>query len=656
MNFCPSCGAPVKDGAKFCEQCGAPLAAAPQESRQRITVHPDIANDTIVWEGKEYTAQEWADRFGGMSADVDADDGGHATEGASVNEPAPASCDDCDPVAAQLEATRAAIAAHEAMCMFPRRQTAAAHETNMSEQPTSEDALVSIQRVFGRPSIEIAPYASPLTDKERAGGNTPAKNMPEHAKRQLKSEVSQINTKVTARAARIRKRVEAAEDESSSTARLTGYTIDDMEHDSTYYSDTVSFKDLAVVKRYRRRIERNLQNSTALVEQVTTWLDTNVPLFLADAEILATRMWETFDQSALDRAHSALREAEEARERAAQEYRTLKAACDEELRTGTREHLQHVEPDYSKPVSESLKRYASLCLGLVVLTLALSLVCWLFLHVAVIIMALPIVRMVGIVGALGFFIASVVVKKGPEQKRAAALVAKNEEIDARNRAIDTEAAALRQKQESRLAPVRNARDAAQQRAGEAQKAVRRAEQAVDSQARMRFTTFMDSFRRVLDALDSTIDPAFASLTQLPSREELRKLIDDEWMNELKKHDTARYTMLYSERKQDEQTRSQLNMERDNRAKNAQVIAEQKKQTKAAQDTHREAKRNADAAEKMQRDNSKFLEQRGEREERVARAQEKEALAGVAAKYAEADAHRAAESKDRAIEKSVNRRY
>ena len=92
---------------------------------------------------------------------------------------------------------------------------------------------------------------------------------------------------------------------------------------------------------------------------------------------------------------------------------------------------------------------------------------------------------------------------------------------------------------------------------------------------------MDSFRRVLDALDSTIDPAFASLTQLPSREELRKLIDDEWMNELKKHDTARYTMLYSERKQDEQTRSQLNMERDNRAKNAQVIAEQKKQTSSS---------------------------------------------------------------------------
>ena len=112
MNHCTSCGAPLKPGAKFCEQCGAAAAEAKPAAGHRVTVDPDIANDIIVWEGKEYTAQEWADRFGGKST-------GAAAAESSETERDAAHASRTSPAALAQHSCR-----HQALHLIPHRRGA----------------------------------------------------------------------------------------------------------------------------------------------------------------------------------------------------------------------------------------------------------------------------------------------------------------------------------------------------------------------------------------------------------------------------------------------------------------------------------------------------------------------------------------------------
>ena len=181
MSLCTSCGAPLKPGAKFCEQCGAAATEAKPAGEHRVTVDPDIANDIIVWEGKEYTAQEWADRFGGKST------------GAAVAE------------SSETE-----------------RDAARASRTS----PATVEARAAARSLSPSTPADIEPYTSSLTDEERAAGNTPSKTMSEHARKKLQNEISNLNNLVRSRSKLVRSHMAKVKLEDETAAKNVQSRID----------------------------------------------------------------------------------------------------------------------------------------------------------------------------------------------------------------------------------------------------------------------------------------------------------------------------------------------------------------------------------------------------------------------------------------------
>ena len=560
MSFCTSCGAPLKPGAKFCEQCGAAAAEAKPAGGHRVTVDPDIANDIIVWEGKEYTAQEWADRFGGKST------------GAAVAESSET-----------------------------KRDAARASRTS----PAAVEARAAARSLSPSTPADIEPYTSSLTDEERAAGNTPSKTMSEHARKKLQNEISNLNNLVRSRSKLVRSHMAKVKLEDETAAKNVQSRIDAMEHDSTYFSETVAFNDLTRVNAYRSFAEKHLATDAETSATVFAWLNENEQPFLDDAEILATRMWETFDEAALDRANDEYRDALAARDQAAQELRKLKADCDAEIDRLSRER---VALDYSRPISDSIKHYALLCLALVVLTLALSLINYLILHAAFLVTALPIVRIIGLVGAIGFFVAGIFLQRGPERKRAAEAATKNE-------ACERAVADKKKEFGSLIEQAERKHKAAQERADAAALEIKRAEKTVDPTMQERFSTLTYGFVNKLDALDKSIDVVYANLNESCPLENFEQSIDAEWMDELKKREPDRYMMLHSEQAHNEQTKAvkeASEAQREEAAKQTRLQEEQtrlqEEQTRIAQADLEENRRRR--AEASQLDRQRALDARG----------------------------------------------
>lgn len=599
MNHCTSCGAPLKPWAKFCEQCGAAAAEAKPAGGHRVTVDPDIANDIIVWKGKEYTAQEWADRFGGKST------GAAAAESSETERDA-------------AHASRTSPAANAA-------KTTVARAAARSLSPSTP--------------ADIEPYTSSLTDEERAAGNTPSKTMSEHARKKLQNEISNLNNLVRSHSKLVRSHMAKVKLEDETAAKNVQSRIDAMEHDSTYFSETVAFNDLTRVNAYRSFAEKHLATDAETSATVYTWLNENEQPFLDDAEVLATRMWETFDEAALDRANDEHRDAIAARDQAAQELRKLKADCDAEIDRISRER---VEPDYSRPISSSIKHYALLCLGLVVLTLALSLINYLILHAAFLVTALPIVRIIGLVGAIGFFVASIFLQRGPERKRTAEAATKNEACKQAIADKKKEFGALIEQAESK-------HKAAQERVDAAALEVTRVRKTVDPNAKMRFSTLTYGFVSKLDALNKSIDTVYAKLNNSYPLENFEQNIDAEWMDELKKHDAQRYMMLHTERSNEAQTsevKKTSEAQREEAAKQTRLQEEQtrlqEEQTRIAQADLEENRRRRKEASQLDRQRALDARRAADAAERASRAQEDAARASEQANYSADAAERARE--------------
>lgn len=594
MSFCTSCGAPLKPGAKFCEQCGAAAAEAKPAEGHRVTVDPDIANDIIVWEGKEYTAQEWADRFGGKST------------GAAVAE------------SSETE-----------------RDAARASRTS----PAAVEARAAARSLSPSTPADIEPYTPSLTDEERAAGNTPSKTMSEHARKKLQNEISNLNNLVRSRSKLVRSHMAKVKLEDETAAKNVQSRIDAMEHDSTYFSETVAFNDLTRVNAYRSFAEKHLVTDAETSATVFAWLNENEQPFLDDAEILATRMWETFDEAALDRANDEYRDALAARDKAAQELRKLKADCDAEI---DRISGERVAPDYSRPISASIKHYALLCLALVVLTLALSLINYLILHAAFLVTALPIVRIVGLVGAIGFFIAGIFLQRGPERKRTAEAATKNE-------ACEQAVADKKKEFGSLVEQAERKHKAAQERADAAALEIKRTKKTVDPNMQVRLSTLTYGFVNKLDALDKSIDAVYANLNENCPLENFEQNIDAEWMDELKKHEPDRYTMLHSEQAHNEQTKAvkeASEAQREEAAKQTRLQEEQtrlqEQQTRIAQADLEENRRRRKEASQLDRQRALDTRRAADAAERASRAQEDAARASEQANYSADAAERARE--------------
>ncbi|WP_297036810.1 zinc ribbon domain-containing protein [uncultured Enorma sp.] len=597
MNHCTSCGAPLKPGAKFCEQCGAAAAEAKSAGGHRVTVDPDIANDIIVWEGKEYTAQEWADRFGGK------------TTGAAAAESSETERD-------------------------------AAHASHTSPAANAANAARAAARSLS-PSTpaDIEPYTSSLTDEERTAGNTPSKTMSEHARKKLQNEISNLNNLVRSRSKLVRSHMAKVKLEDETAAKNVQSRIDAMEHDSTYFSETVAFNDLTRVNAYRSFAEKHLATDAETSATVFAWLNENEQPFLDDAEILATRMWETFDEAALDRANDEYRDALAARDQAAQELRKLKADCDAEIDRLSRER---VALDYSRPISDSIRHYALLCLALVVLTLALSLINYLILHAAFLVTALPIVRIIGLVGAIGFFVAGIFLQRGPERKRAAEAVTKSE-------ACERAVADKKKEFGSLIEQAERKHKAAQERADAAALEIKRAEKTVDPTMQERFSTLTYGFVNKLDALDKSIDVVYANLNESCPLENFEQSIDAEWMDELKKHDAQRYMMLHTERSNEAQTsevKKTSEAQREEAAKQTRLQEEQtrlqEERTRIAQADLEENRRRRKEASQLDRQRALDARRAADAAERASRAQEDAARASEQANYSADAAERARE--------------
>ena len=119
-----------------------------------------------MWEGKEYTAQEWG---GSLRWQI------HRRG--------------CGRKAARTE-----------------RDAARASRTS----PAANAGKTTVARAAARslsPSTpaDIEPYTSSLTDEERAAGNTPSKTMSEHARKKLQNEISNLNNLVRSHSKLVRR-------------------------------------------------------------------------------------------------------------------------------------------------------------------------------------------------------------------------------------------------------------------------------------------------------------------------------------------------------------------------------------------------------------------------------------------------------------------
>ena len=541
MSFCPSCGAPVKDSAKFCEQCGAPLAATPQESRQHIDVHPEFANDTIVWEGKEYTAQEWADRFGGMSASVDTGDGGHVAEGTSTS--AATTTQTAMPARAR---TRRADREQETETQAARANAARAVARAALRSAALSDASHHNAASTG---TAVAPYTSPLTDEERAAGKNLLAPSNRHARDMRRTRFENIKQTFERRAGAIRTHVNDSVRADNINARYVLGVIEEMAQRRDYQNNTVSFNSLDTVVRFRSDAQKRIDANNALSDDVTWYLDDNVQPFLDDAEALVAQAWASFDGAALARAEHAYDEAHKAWQQAL---------------TVNKETPRQQEKVAPRKISESFERYTMIFVFLFVATLVVSLACWLFLHVAPIIMLLPIVRTVSMIGVVVCVVASMVTAKTVDQKAEATAAQESNAIKLANTELNKQ---LAQQEKA-------ARDHEQRMKQE----LDRARAASDPAVERRLSQIIDDFTAKLDALDRSIDTRLAAYAQAFPLDNFEHSIDENWLDELHLNDPKAWSALVGTR-------------------NSDAVRKDTEKTNAA--NRDAAQRQADAAERME---------------------------------------------------------
>lgn len=600
MSFCTTCGAPLKPGARFCEQCGSPVGVAAPVASQPARPAPTARQQPAA-------AQPAATDLAAQQAD------------------------------AVRRAAQAVANAAEARINAARVAAGVEHDSPRHYAMQSETSTGAIARSTAAPAgivaastaIEIAPYASPFSDKEReASAHLPA-SAPKHARKMCEKDIAEVSQRVNSLAVSIREHVKKAARDDMDAVQYAGAIIDQMERDGTYHSDVVPFNELETVTRYRANIKERLDADRTVIKDVSAWLDYGVPTFVDDARALAVRMWGTFDQSVLDRAQADYDAAAAAYDQAKQSYLDTAVAYDEKVRLNTK---QNIEPSYALPMSASFRRYAKLFLWLVILTLALSLICWLFLHVAIIIMALPIVRLIGIIGAIGFFVASIVMERGVERKRTADLNAQNAAIIAWN-------AQLQAERQQALVQPKAAMDAAEERRNAARKALEQAKQSVDPDERVAFTSLTNTFVQALDALNRAIEPVVAAIGKQWPIDGFEQAIDDDWMDQLKRHGPPRYMMLHSERADEAQSAAIAQASKVQQEEAIKQTQEQAKQTREQQLQTKIAQKNFEAAEASRREVEWQAQRQADAAARAAQAQ-------IAASQAAEDASNATYNAER----------
>lgn len=619
MSFCTTCGAPLKPGARFCEQCGSPVGVAAPAASQPARPAPAARQQPAA---AQPAAASQAANLAAQQADA-------------VKRAAQAVANAAE---ARIDAARAAAGVeHDS----PRHY---AMQSEASTGAIARSAAAPAGIVAASTAIEIAPYASPFSDEEReASAHLPA-SAPKHARKMCEKDIAEVSQRVNSLAVSIREHVKKAARDDMDAVQYAGAIIDQMGRDGTYHSDVVPFNELETVTRYRANIKERLDADRTVIKDVSAWLDYGVPTFVDDARALAVRMWGTFDQSVLDRAQADYDAAAAAYDQAKQSYLDTAVAYDEKVRLNTK---QNIEPSYALPMSASFRRYAKLFLWLVILTLVLSLVCWLFLHVAIIIMALPIVRLIGIIGAIGFFVASIVMERGVERKRTADLNAQNAAIIAWN-------AQLQAERQQALVQPKAAMDAAEERKNAARKALEQAKQSVDPDERVAFTSLTNTFVQALDALNRAIEPVIAAIGKQWPIDGFEQAIDDDWMDQLKRHDPPRYMMLHTERSNELQSAAIAHASEVQEKEAKRQTAEQARQTSIAEKNLAEARKRRQEASMLDRQRTQDNARAAAATVRARRAQESAAWAQENEAWAGADANRATERAEDARRASYNR--
>lgn len=619
MSFCTTCGAPLKPGARFCEQCGSPVGVAAPAASQPARPAPAARQQPAA---AQPAAASQAANLAAQQADA-------------VKRAAQAVANAAE---ARIDAARAAAGVeHDS----PRHY---AMQSEASTGAIARSAAAPAGIVAASTAIEIAPYASPFSDEEReASAHLPA-SAPKHARKMCEKDIAEVSQRVNSLAVSIREHVKKAARDDMDAVQYAGAIIDQMGRDGTYHSDVVPFNELETVTRYRANIKERLDADRTVIKDVSAWLDYGVPTFVDDARALAVRMWGTFDQSVLDRAQADYDAAAAAYDQAKQSYLDTAVAYDEKVRLNTK---QNIEPSYALPMSASFRRYAKLFLWLVILTLVLSLVCWLFLHVAIIIMALPIVRLIGIIGAIGFFVASIVMERGVERKRTADLNAQNAAIIAWN-------AQLQAERQQALVQPKAAMDAAEERKNAARKALEQAKQSVDPDERVAFTSLTNTFVQALDALNRAIEPVIAAIGKQWPIDGFEQAIDDDWMDQLKRHDPPRYMMLHTERSNELQSAAIAHASEVQEKEAKRQTAEQARQTSIAEKNLAEARKRRQEASMLDRQCTQDNARAAAATVRARRAQESAAWAQENEAWAGADANRATERAEDARRASYNR--
>ncbi|WP_081588362.1 MULTISPECIES: zinc ribbon domain-containing protein [Enorma] len=619
MSFCTTCGAPLKPGARFCEQCGSPVGVAAPAASQPARPAPAARQQPAA---AQPAAASQAANLAAQQADA-------------VKRAAQAVANAAE---ARIDAARAAAGVeHDS----PRHY---AMQSEASTGAIARSAAAPAGIVAASTAIEIAPYASPFSDEEReASAHLPA-SAPKHARKMCEKDIAEVSRRVNSLAVSIREHVKKAARDDMDAVQYAGAIIDQMGRDGTYHSDVVPFNELETVTRYRANIKERLDADRTVIKDVSAWLDYGVPTFVDDARALAVRMWGTFDQSVLDRAQADYDAAAAAYDQAKQSYLDTAVAYDEKVRLNTK---QNIEPSYALPMSASFRRYAKLFLWLVILTLVLSLVCWLFLHVAIIIMALPIVRLIGIIGAIGFFVASIVMERGVERKRTADLNAQNAAIIAWN-------AQLQAERQQALVQPKAAMDAAEERKNAARKALEQAKQSVDPDERVAFTSLTNTFVQALDALNRAIEPVIAAIGKQWPIDGFEQAIDDDWMDQLKRHDPPRYMMLHTERSNELQSAAIAHASEVQEKEAKRQTAEQARQTSIAEKNLAEARKRRQEASMLDRQRTQDNARAAAATVRARRAQESAAWAQENEAWAGADANRATERAEDARRASYNR--
>lgn len=238
-------------------------------------------------------------------------------------------------------------------------------------------------------------------------------------------------------------------------------------------------------------------------------------------------------------------------------------------------------------------------------------------------------------------------ERGVERKRTADLNAQNAAIIAWN-------AQLQAERQQALVQPKAAMDAAEERKNAARKALEQAKQSVDPDERVAFTSLTNTFVQALDALNRAIEPVIAAIGKQWPIDGFEQAIDDDWMDQLKRHDPPRYMMLHTERSNELQSAAIAHASEVQEKEAKRQTAEQARQTSIAEKNLAEARKRRQEASMLDRQRTQDNARAAAATVRARRAQESAAWAQENEAWAGADANRATERAEDARRASYNR--